>query len=166
MENLSIFVGSAVGRNNNGLTISGGGLWYGVDDPRNTSFRIQEDEPQNVRTAEIIATLLAVQKTSREQALILHSSRSTVRVAMSCLLATEDRGWIKMSNKKLLQALASELKARTGTTLFEDGDPRANKQELAGRAQATQPAKDGCQDAMTRPIVLNQTLLSHCTVQS
>jgi hypothetical protein len=61
-EPLSIFVGSAVGRNNNGLTISGGGLWYGVDDPRNISFRTQEDEPQNVQTAEIIATVLAFPK--------------------------------------------------------------------------------------------------------
>ncbi|KAJ7834276.1 hypothetical protein B0H13DRAFT_1653372 [Mycena leptocephala] len=71
---------------------------------------------------------------------------------MSRLLATEDRGWTKMANKKPLQALASELKARTGTTLFEDGNPGTNKQELAGRAQATQLAKDSCQDAMTRPI--------------
>ncbi|KAJ7911321.1 hypothetical protein B0H13DRAFT_1614752, partial [Mycena leptocephala] len=64
----------------------------------------------------------------------------------------EDRGWIKMANKKPLQALASELKARAGITLFEDGDPGTNKQELAGQAQATQLAKDGCQDATTRPI--------------
>ncbi|KAJ7823666.1 hypothetical protein B0H13DRAFT_1548631, partial [Mycena leptocephala] len=95
----------------------------------------------------IIATLLAVQSTSREQSLILHSSRSTVRVAMSRLAATEDRGWIKIPNEKPLQALASELKARTGTTQFEDGDPGTDKQELEGRTNASLLAKAGCQDA-------------------
>ncbi|KAJ7874853.1 hypothetical protein B0H13DRAFT_1632951 [Mycena leptocephala] len=64
----------------------------------------------------------------------------------------EDRGWIKISNKKPLQALASELKARTGTTQFEDGDPGKNKQELEGQNNATLLAKAGCQIATARKL--------------
>ncbi|KAJ7828729.1 hypothetical protein B0H13DRAFT_1656087 [Mycena leptocephala] len=71
---------------------------------------------------------------------------------MSCLQTTEDRGWIKIANKEPLRALASELKARTGLTMFEDGDPGTNKLELEGRAGATLLANNGCRDLVPRQI--------------
>ncbi|KAJ7185336.1 hypothetical protein C8R46DRAFT_827296, partial [Mycena filopes] len=63
----TVFVASIVGRSEAAKCVAGGGLWYGPDNPKNCAIRVPEGYPQTARTADVVATLIAVQQAPQDQ---------------------------------------------------------------------------------------------------
>ncbi|KAJ7038918.1 hypothetical protein C8F04DRAFT_1179254 [Mycena alexandri] len=104
-----------------------------------------ESLPQTCQTVEIIATLWALQHAPREQNLTIRSSKKSVRTTIMVRLgAMEDRGWIGIPDKKPLQALVAELRARGGTMSFLPPDQKEDRHILTGRSEAAILAKTDC----------------------
>ncbi|KAJ7616835.1 hypothetical protein DFH06DRAFT_1107689 [Mycena polygramma] len=145
----TIFVSSTTALDASGKKVAGGGVWFGPGDTRNIKMRVPESLGQSAQTAEIVSTLLGVKKTPQGQELVIKNSKNVVRNAMTQRLqALEDRGWIGVADREPLQALAAELKARSGKTVFEDTVRNSEDRiELAARAGALTLAREGCQSA-------------------
>ncbi|KAJ7142254.1 hypothetical protein C8R44DRAFT_865616 [Mycena epipterygia] len=111
------------------------------------------DSQQTTKAAGLATSLLGVQYAPRVQTLEVHSVKSTVHIAMTQKLQDlEDRGWIGVADREPMRALAAELTARTGPTIFKDGDPKSDKPTLDGRAGATLLAKNGCRETSASQI--------------
>ncbi|KAJ7697032.1 hypothetical protein B0H17DRAFT_928747, partial [Mycena rosella] len=137
-------------RDNKGKSRIGGGLWYGADHAGNTELRLPEGLPQSSRIAEFASALTGLQRAPRNQETHISTSRDLLRVTMQTHLQhMEDRGWIGVAEREPLQALATELKARTIPSLFKDPEseraPRNDRTTADGRAGATSLAVSGCQ---------------------
>ncbi|KAJ7715666.1 hypothetical protein B0H16DRAFT_1477186 [Mycena metata] len=101
------------------------------------ALRVTENSPQTSQRAEIASTLIVVQQTARDQALIIYNSKGIIGAEMiQRLQAREDRGWIGVADRDLLQVLAVELK-----TVDRD----SQEYESVGRKEALALAKEGCQ---------------------
>ncbi|KAJ7663723.1 hypothetical protein DFH06DRAFT_986691 [Mycena polygramma] len=145
----TIWVSSTTARDAHGKITAGGGVFFASGDERNFKLRVPESHAQSAQTAEIMATLLGVQKVPKEQRLVVKNSKKIVRTAMiQRLQAMEDRGWIGVADREPLKALAAALKSRTGQTVLEDsGDTTRDRLETEGRAEAAALARQGCLDA-------------------
>ncbi|KAJ7711322.1 hypothetical protein B0H16DRAFT_1817076, partial [Mycena metata] len=122
----TIFIGCATTQNGDGENMAGASLWYGPENEKNMVLRVPVDQLQTSRSADICATLLAIQRAPRDQALKIVSSKNSSRIAMTRNLGTlEDKGWVGVANRDSLKALAAELRSRTAATIFVDVSPES-----------------------------------------
>ncbi|KAJ7152167.1 hypothetical protein C8R43DRAFT_886456 [Mycena crocata] len=127
-QTLGLVIDSAARRNRGGQLVWGSGLWYGPSDPRNLSLRIPASQNQTALTAIASACLIGIQRAPRNQTITVFSKSHTLRMAMTQRLQPmEDKGWIGIADRDPLRALAAELKARTGLTIFKDSKPSENR---------------------------------------
>ncbi|KAJ7805957.1 ribonuclease H-like protein [Mycena leptocephala] len=104
---------------NEGILQAGGGVWWGENDPRNTSIRLATTQNQTLQCAEIVAALIGIQKAPSTATLEIVSSRDTlISTAVTNLQKWEDCGWIGVTDRKEKQALAVALRSRKGKTIF------------------------------------------------
>ncbi|KAJ6470692.1 hypothetical protein DFH09DRAFT_868972, partial [Mycena vulgaris] len=105
---LSIHVGGATRRNDEGRITAGGGLWYNNDPGQSTALRLPEDQPQTAVGAEAAAAFAGLTQT----VVVTTSKRATHLALTKKLQSLEGRGWIGVAEKEPLRALAAELQAR------------------------------------------------------
>ncbi|KAJ7163036.1 hypothetical protein C8R46DRAFT_1164174 [Mycena filopes] len=103
--------------------------------------------PTTAVTAELIATLVALQNAPQEQDLVIRSTKKTLRATvLDRLPGIEDRGWIGIQDREPQRALVAELRGRSGETSFLDTKREDSRQVIAGRAEAGRLAKLGCKE--------------------
>ncbi|TDL17429.1 ribonuclease H-like protein [Rickenella mellea] len=98
---------------------AGSGVWYAPNDERNTAVRLPGPNQTN-NAGETAAVLIAAQKTQIMAPLhIMSDSTYVIDGLTENLHAWEDRGWIGVSNKDLMQATAARLRLRGNITIFQ-----------------------------------------------
>ncbi|KAJ7720332.1 hypothetical protein B0H16DRAFT_1793536 [Mycena metata] len=101
------------------------------------------DQTQSTKSADIYASLLAVQRAPRDQELRIINSKDSTRVAMTRNLEKlENRGWIGVPDSDPLKALAAELKARSAKTVFVDVSSESGSLIRKGERMARLIAKE------------------------
>ncbi|KAJ7736456.1 hypothetical protein B0H16DRAFT_1326508 [Mycena metata] len=139
----TIFIGSATQRNEEGEPIAGGSIWYGPEHEKNLAIRVPMEHTQSMKSADIYASLLAVQRVPRDQELRIVNSKDTTRMAMTRNLEKlENRGWIGVPDSGPLKALAAELKARSAKTVFVDASSESGSRIREGERMARLIAKE------------------------
>lgn len=116
---------------------AGGGNWYGVDDARNSAFRVSGDR-RSKGSGEVAAILFAVKSVSHFAPLSIISTSQTIIDALTTGLdKIEESGHIGLADKDLFKATAAALRERGATTKLGPGhnDP--------GRWGAATLAKSG-----------------------
>ncbi|KAJ7055340.1 hypothetical protein C8F01DRAFT_994543 [Mycena amicta] len=123
--------------------------FFGQDDERNLSLRAPAHWTQNTLTAGAAVAVTVLRNTDPRIDLEILSASPAVRDAMTKhLKGWEDEGWVGVKNRQLLQALAAELRKRTGTTSFRVVDGNRNV------TRASQMANEACDRADTTNISL------------
>ena len=89
--------GSALGNGTTGC-IAGIGVWFGEDDPRNVSEKLQGNKQSNGR-AELMAAIIALEKTIGQDVEILSDSTYVINSATTWIEGWKKRGWRKAGNK-------------------------------------------------------------------
>ncbi|KAF9505408.1 hypothetical protein BS47DRAFT_1434309 [Hydnum rufescens UP504] len=98
---------------------AGCGIWYGPDDIRNTSLKVQGDAQSN-QIGEILAVLHAAQACPPHCTLHIKSdSKYTISMLTVNLQPCEDRGWINIKNKEALKATVACLRSRSSPTTLQ-----------------------------------------------
>ncbi|KAJ6550391.1 hypothetical protein DFH09DRAFT_925930 [Mycena vulgaris] len=153
-ETLDVYLEGRAGKDAEGVTWAGGGVWYGIDDARNTSVRLPATTAQTAKNAEVHAALICAKRTHPRTVLRIHTRKGTLRNVMTRDLGRlEDKGWIKVADRAPLQALAAELKNRTATTLFVVHS--ADSADNAGCEGALCLAREGSRKASSDDIDLS-----------
>ena len=121
---------------------AGCGLWFGNEDPRNSSLRIHKSLPQTANTADLLAVYHAakIAPTDDTLCIITHIPR-TVSTLTKNLPGHSDSGFYGIKDGNLLQATDAVLKNRQGHTLFG----LCQHQNSAGILEALKLAKLGSQ---------------------
>lgn len=97
---------------------SGGGAWFGHNDPRNKALRVP-GETQSNQTGELAAVIAALQTTPHFNPMeIVSDSRYVIDGLTLHLRKWEDKGWIKIENAALFKKAAFLLKNRSAKTTF------------------------------------------------
>ncbi|KAF5373348.1 hypothetical protein D9615_007464 [Tricholomella constricta] len=98
---------------------AGCGLWYGADDDRNQAIKLPPDIEQSNNSGEAAAILVAAQNAPLSATLhIFSDSKFVIDGLTKNLTSWEDRGWIGVSNAKILKAIVARLRKRKGKTLL------------------------------------------------
>lgn len=122
---------------------AGAGVWYSENDPRNTAARVPAHMSQTNNAGEALAILIAAnQANSSDHLEILSDSKITIDGLTKRLKDWEDRGWIGVENKEILQATAAKLRNRKGKTLLTKVKGHSG---LKGNEEADEQAKKGAQ---------------------
>ena len=103
---------------NNGETNAqaGGGIWYGENDPRNTSFRVPIPEQSN-QTGELYAILHAIKSAPTDQAIsVMTDSMYAVNGLTRDLEKWEDQGWLYAKHADLFKSITAWMRYRSNKT--------------------------------------------------
>jgi len=103
---------------NNGETTTraGSGVWFGDNDPRNSSLRVPGDDQSN-QTGELYAILHAIRSTPHDQALIMRTDSMYVVSGLTTNLEKwEDQGWMYSKHAALFKAITAWMRHRSNTT--------------------------------------------------
>lgn len=94
---------------------AGAGVWHGEDDPLNIAFKIPENIAQSNNTGELIAILLAMQRTPKDETLQLFTdSKYAINNIDTHGQALEWKGWIGVANKDIIRATMAALRNCNG----------------------------------------------------
>lgn len=98
---------------------AGSGIWYGVNDIRNSAIKLPGPIQTN-QVGEVAAILQVVNTNSHFTPLhIKTDSKYVINGLTKHLKSWEDRGWIGVSNKDILKATSTALRLRGSPTYFE-----------------------------------------------
>ena len=103
---------------NNGETTAraGSGVWFGDDDPRNTSMRVPGPDQSN-QTGELIAILHALRSTPPDRALTIKTdSMYAIQGLTVNLEKWEDKGWLSSKHAGIFKCLTAWMRYRSNTT--------------------------------------------------
>ncbi|KAJ7430777.1 hypothetical protein FB451DRAFT_1038724 [Mycena latifolia] len=119
----AVYIGNAHEINEDGEHCSAGGVWYGPEDPRNTSVRV-EKELASKEGGVVAAILYTIQNSPREVSIDFWiNSKRILRALTTDLDESEDKGWIGVNDKVLLKTIVAALRGRgTRCTLREAGE--------------------------------------------
>ncbi|TFK62739.1 hypothetical protein BDN72DRAFT_827234 [Pluteus cervinus] len=97
---------------------AGCGIWYSPSNDRNKALKMKGENQSN-NTAEIAAVLAVLNNTPTHREIKIHTDSKYVLDGLTTHLEKwEDKGWIGISNRELLQATAARLRMRTAPTAF------------------------------------------------
>ncbi|KAJ3530055.1 hypothetical protein NMY22_g8737 [Coprinellus aureogranulatus] len=90
--------------------VAGSGLWYGADDPRNESIRIERRLLQSNNTGEAIAALRAIQNHRQDDGVMIASdSQYTIDIITKHAKRWFDSGFAGVANVEVVSALIGEM---------------------------------------------------------
>ena len=115
---IQVYTNGACTNNGKENARCGGGVWFGLNDPRNLAFRVPGTQQSN-QIGELAAAIVAIQKTPHFSPLeIISDSTYVINGLTEHLHHWEDRGWILVQNDHLFKAAAYLLKRRSARTAF------------------------------------------------
>ncbi|KAF9023273.1 hypothetical protein BDZ89DRAFT_1041743 [Hymenopellis radicata] len=99
---------------------AGSGVWYGVYDTRNVSVPVPKVLVQSNAVGEMFAVHYSA-STSPSRTMLAHvtDSRPTLAALTADFPRWEDRGWIGVKNRELVQSTVAVLRKRKGPTVFQ-----------------------------------------------
>ncbi|PPQ86386.1 hypothetical protein CVT26_004754, partial [Gymnopilus dilepis] len=96
-----------------------GSIWFSHDSPRNTRYRCSKTSPQ-LQDIEAEGILRLLREAPKNVDLhILLRSENLIRTLTKNLPKLEERGWIGIPNRQVLQSVVRELRKRTGYTALQ-----------------------------------------------
>ncbi|KAF8867640.1 ribonuclease H-like domain-containing protein, partial [Infundibulicybe gibba] len=99
---------------------AGSGIWHAPDSECNKGYRLPRSIEQSNNTGEAAAVLWAVRNENPATNIIIKTDSTLVLDGLTKHLPHwEDRGWIRIANKKLMEAVATTLRCRKGATAFK-----------------------------------------------
>ena len=117
--NITVYTDGSCFNNGDEDAQAGCGIWYGCNDPRNTSLKIQGSTQSN-QAGEILAILHAARSCSTHCALHIRSdSKYAISMLTTNLQSCEDKGWIGIANKDLFKATVACLRSRSNITTLQ-----------------------------------------------
>lgn len=120
---------------------AGAGIWYGDGDPRNTAIKVPPHLKQSNNAGEALAILITTSQTDEDDHLeILSDSKITIEGLTKHLTEWEDKGWVGIENKEILQAIAAKMRSRKGQTILTKVKGHSG---LIGNDRADELAKEG-----------------------
>ncbi|KAJ7609550.1 ribonuclease H-like protein [Mycena polygramma] len=129
----------------------GAGIWFSIDDPRNTGFRVTKSVAQTSLNAEVMATLHCVQSVQLDIPLRISIRGDTIPTILNSSLGKwEDKGWIG----EPIQALAMYLRRRRADTTFVK---LRNTGASLPYKQASQLARDGAASDIPKALDVSTT---------
>ncbi|KAJ7478462.1 hypothetical protein FB451DRAFT_1172791 [Mycena latifolia] len=150
-----LFLGGSTRRDEDRKMTAGGGIWYGNNHEANASLRLDEQQPQSTLSAEAVTAVVGLRQAPQDWPVELFSLKKALQVVMTdCLQTMEDRGWIGISDRAALRALAAQLKSRDAPTLFRGKQHNDSSQVTEGHAGAAQLVRDGCRRLDTTGVSL------------
>jgi ribonuclease HI len=106
-EEMTVYTDGSCTDNGKENAKSGGGAWFGQNDPRNKALRVPGESHSN-QIGELAAVIVALQNTPRFYPLeIVSDSKYVIDGLTSHLREWEDRGWIGIQNATLFKKAAS-----------------------------------------------------------
>ncbi|KAI0698529.1 hypothetical protein C8T65DRAFT_577120 [Cerioporus squamosus] len=115
-EEVEVFTDGSCTENGLDSAISGCGVWFGANDPRNTAALVPGLVQSN-QAAEVYAVSLAVAAVPPFAPLhVVTDSRYVLKGMMVHRWAWEDDGWYGLANRDLLRGLIARLRARSAPT--------------------------------------------------
>jgi ribonuclease HI len=149
LQEITVYTDGACFRNGKANARSGGGVWFGPNDDRNSAIRVPGPQQSN-QAGEIVAIIAAIEKTPINQPLrIISDSKYVIEGLTSNLTKWEDQGWIGTKNAKLFKRAAFLLKRRTATTSFKWVKGHSGDQ---GNEGSDQLAKEGANKEHADPM--------------
>ena len=98
---------------------AGSGVWYGDNDPRNSSTRVAYKEQSN-QTGELVAVLLAVRNHPPDEDLrIISDSRYVIDGLTKNIKQWERRDWLNVENKDIFKCITAWMRWRSGKTTLQ-----------------------------------------------
>jgi ribonuclease HI/exonuclease III len=97
---------------------AGIGIWHGHQSERNIAMKIDGKSLTNQR-AELSAILIALQSNQEENLTIMSDSLTSLRAICYEITKWEDKGWHKVDNADILQAILHELRTRPNVCRFQ-----------------------------------------------
>lgn len=138
---MTIYTDGLCIKNEEGQAVAGAGVWFGPEDPRNTTTRLPEHIPQTNNAGEAVAVLIATQTAPQAQAILIKSdSQITIDSLTTYLREREDGGWIGMANREILKSIVATVRKRGGITLMEKVKGHAG---IRGNEEADRLANEG-----------------------
>jgi ribonuclease HI/exonuclease III len=120
----------------------GAGVWHAEGSNRNRAVRVPGGAQSN-QVGEIVAVIVALRETPAEVPVVIRTDSLYVMDGMTKHLATwEDRGWIGVTNREHLKALAYRLRKRTAPVYFEKVKAHSGE---PGNEGADELAKEGAE---------------------
>ncbi|KAF5376901.1 hypothetical protein D9615_007206 [Tricholomella constricta] len=154
---IKVWTDGSCSANGNENAQAGSGLWYGANDERNMAVKLPPDIEQSNNTGEAIAILLAAQNAPLDATLHIFSDSKIVLDGLTKNLDNwENKGWIGVSNKKILKAIVARLRIRKGRTLFtkvkgHSGDPGNDGADALANEGAQKNIEDATQIDLNIP---------------
>lgn len=109
-------------------------VWFGHDNQENEISRVP-GEDQSKQAGEIYAMIMAVRKTPPFAPLKIFTSKKIAESLSDKLQTWEQRGWLEVANKRLLQTLVADLRARGAPTKLSWAGNGTISYELAKKAR-------------------------------
>ena len=98
---------------------AGYGVWFGEDDPRNSSGRVPHKIQSN-QTGELMAVLVAVKThIPNEHLRIISDSKYVVEGLTKHRRRWESRGWVDVNNGDIFKSITAWIKQRGGRTSLQ-----------------------------------------------
>ena len=118
-EETTVYTDGSCTKNGTGAAVAGSGAWFGENDTRNTASKVPGPTQSN-QAGEIFAVAIATAKTPPFAPLhILSDSKYVIKGLTRDLPKWEDRGWVGVTNKLLLQDVVARLRGRSAITTFQ-----------------------------------------------
>ena len=143
-RSVTVYTDGSSSKNGHENSRVGSGVWFGHNDPRNASLRIDIPGANN-QTGKLVAILVAAQRAPRDANLHIISDSMYVIDGLTLYLDEwENRGWIGVKNKKLFQAIVTTLRKRSTVTTFlwTKGHTGTEGNEMADQLAAEGAGKD------------------------
>jgi aspartate carbamoyltransferase regulatory subunit len=103
----------AYSRSRMGDMYIGAGVYYKKDYPGNSAIKLPENLEQSSRSAELLATKIAAVKAPEEKVLYIENSSPYVMDMLTVRLPKmEDKGFIAVKNRELIEATIASLRKR------------------------------------------------------
>jgi len=133
---------------NNGLenSATGSGVWYGDNDPRNSSTRVALENQSN-QTGKLMAILIAIKDNPPETNLrIISDSKYAIDSLMKYTEEWEAHNWLGNQNGNLFKCITAWVRSRKGTTTLKwtKGHNR-----VKGNEEADKLAGEGAKKTLT-----------------
>ncbi|KAJ7032636.1 hypothetical protein C8F04DRAFT_1184821 [Mycena alexandri] len=155
---VAVFVECSHSVNDDGEYCSSGGLWYGPEDPRNSTIRVAKDLSSRY-AGQTAAILHAIQNLPWETSIhFCLKSKRIIRTLTTNLAECEDNDWADTEDKHLLKVIAVALRAKgTRCTLREASESDIENMRLALEL-ATQGLDEGDPTVLITEIPLSYDL--------
>lgn len=136
----TVYISGSNALDESGEYVSGGGIWFGQDHPRNKAIRV----PRNVASTESgeLAAILYTLKNSPCQTILQFKVRSEKLIdsLTKDVHTAKQKGWIGMSNKLLRRAVVTGLRGRGQRSTFSISN---QLDDTAGKEGSRDLAKQG-----------------------